>query len=61
MNKKKRQDKLLEIISKMEVDTQEELIKILERQGIVTTQATISRDINEIGIVTIWAHMENLR
>lgn len=53
MNKKKRQDKLLEIISKMEVDTQEELIKILERQGIVTTQATISRDINEIGIVKV--------
>ena len=51
MDKAKRQEQLLEIISKIEVNTQEELIKILEAQGLKVTQATISRDIKELGLV----------
>lgn len=51
MNKAKRQEQLLEIVTKIEVDTQEELIKILEAQGMKVTQATISRDIKELGLI----------
>ena len=39
MDKSKRQQQLLEIVTKIEVNTQEELIKILEAQGLKVTQA----------------------
>ena len=51
MDKNKRQQQLLEIVTKIEVNTQEELIKILEAQGLKVTQATISRDIKELGLI----------
>ncbi len=51
MDKQKRQKILLDVVTKTEVDTQEEIIKALLDQGIVATQATISRDIKEMGLV----------
>ncbi len=51
MDKSKRQQQLLEIVTKIEVNTQEELIKLLETQGIIVTQATVSRDIKELGLI----------
>lgn len=51
MDKNKRQQQLLEIVTKIEVNTQEELIKLLEAQGIKVTQATVSRDIKELGLI----------
>ena len=43
-----RQNKILEIISKNEIDTQEELISYLKAEGMNVTQATISRDMKEL-------------
>lgn len=51
MDKAKRQQQLLEIVTKIEVNTQEELIKLLETQGVKVTQATVSRDIKELGLI----------
>lgn len=51
MDKQKRQQILLDIVTKVEVDTQEEIIKLLNEQGLNVTQATISRDIKEMGLV----------
>ncbi len=51
MDKSKRQTQLLDIVTKIEVNTQEELIKLLAEQGISVTQATISRDIKELGLI----------
>ena len=48
--KKKRQDKIIEIIEKNAVSTQEMLKEYLEREGIAVTQATLSRDINELDL-----------
>ncbi|MCH5194232.1 MAG: ArgR family transcriptional regulator [Oscillospiraceae bacterium] len=48
--KKQRQNKIIEIIEKRDVATQEDLKKYLEAEGIVTTQATLSRDINELDL-----------
>ena len=48
--KKNRQEKLLELISRYEIDTQEELIARLREHGYDATQATISRDIRELKI-----------
>ena len=48
--KKRRQEKLLELISAFEIDTQDELIDRLRDHGFEVTQATVSRDIRELNI-----------
>lgn len=48
--KKQRQGKIIEIIENHEVSTQEALKQYLEDSGIHVTQATLSRDINELRI-----------
>lgn len=49
--KSQRQAKILEIISKTNVQTQEQLLAALQAEGFYGTQATISRDIKELRIV----------
>lgn len=49
--KKQRQKKLIEIIENNIIDTQDELQERLKSEGFDVTQATISRDINELRIV----------
>ena len=46
-----RQGKILEIIEKFNISTQEELIEKLQAEGILATQTTISRDIRQLGLV----------
>lgn len=53
MARSARQSKILEIISTYEVDTQEELVVKLKGLGFDVTQATISRDIKELGLIKI--------
>ena len=48
--KVKRQAKILEIIMRQPVDTQEELQNLLKNEGYHVTQATVSRDIKEIDV-----------
>ncbi len=48
--KRNRQEKMLELISRYEIDTQDELIARLRDCGFEVTQATISRDIRELKI-----------
>lgn len=49
--KNRRHDIILEEISKRPVATQEALIAILAEYGIHTTQATLSRDIQQLSLV----------
>ena len=49
--KSERQAKIMEIISTINVETQEQLLQELEAAGVRSTQATISRDIKELRIV----------
>lgn len=51
MARANRQLKILDIISKHDVDTQEELVDCLRSEGFAVTQATVSRDIKEMGII----------
>ena len=53
MSKVKRQKKLLEVIKQHEIETQEELISILNASGYQVTQATVSRDINELQLIKV--------
>lgn len=49
--KLKRQAKIMELIRTREIDTQEELLRLLRESGFECTQATVSRDIRELKIV----------
>lgn len=49
--KNNRQDMILEIISEENVETQEQLLQLLEARGITSTQATISRDIKQLHLI----------
>ena len=53
--KKNRHDKIREIIEKNEVETQGELAQLLRDNGFKVTQATVSRDIREMGLVKVAA------
>jgi transcriptional regulator of arginine metabolism len=48
--KKQRQETILEIIKKQPVETQEQLKELLECENVQVTQATLSRDIRELGL-----------
>lgn len=48
-----RQSRIKEIISSKDVSSQEELCNILKDGGFDTTQATLSRDLHELGIVRV--------
>ena len=49
--KSQRQAKIMEIITTRNVETQEQLLALLQEEGFRGTQATISRDIKELRIV----------
>ena len=51
--KKSRQSKILELISKFNIETQEELTEKLRAEGFEVTQATASRDIRELNLVKV--------
>lgn len=49
--KSARQSKILEIIEEREIETQNQLMDALEKAGVRSTQATVSRDIKELRLV----------
>lgn len=51
MARSTRQSKILNLISSREIDTQEELVALLAQEGYNVTQATVSRDIKELGLI----------
>lgn len=51
--KTKRQTKILELIKKYEIETQEDLSAYLEQEGYQVTQATVSRDIRELKLTKV--------
>jgi transcriptional regulator of arginine metabolism len=51
--KKKRQEAILELIKNERIGTQSELTERLVQIGVIATQATVSRDIRELGIIKL--------
>ena len=51
--KTSRQSKIIEIIQKYDVETQEELSEYLVKEGFSVTQATVSRDIRELKLTKV--------
>ena len=51
--KVERHSKIVELIGKYEIETQEELAEYLTKEGFQVTQATVSRDIRELKLTKI--------
>ena len=51
--KKGRQEKILELINKYEIETQDALMERLCEEGYIVTQATVSRDIRDLDLVKV--------
>jgi transcriptional regulator of arginine metabolism len=51
MHKTKRQQKIISLIGARRIGTQQELTAMLERAGFVATQSSVSRDLEELGVV----------
>lgn len=51
--KLERHSKIVELIGKYEIDTQEELAERLREAGFTVTQATVSRDIRELKLTKV--------
>ncbi len=51
LSKKLRQSRILDFVKGRPVSSQEELLRLLASTGIRVTQATLSRDIRELGLV----------
>lgn len=48
-----RHEKILELIERKDIETQEELAEELRKSGIEITQATVSRDIKELKLIKV--------
>jgi transcriptional regulator of arginine metabolism len=56
MNKRERQQKILSLIQARPIGTQEDLRTLLERAGVPATQSSVSRDLEELGVVKHHGH-----
>ena len=52
-SKNPRQSRILQIVRTRNIGTQEELVAALQEVGMDVTQATVSRDIKELGIIKV--------
>ena len=56
MNKRNRQQKILSLIQAKAIGTQEDLRALLDRAGVPATQSSVSRDLEELGVVKHHGH-----
>jgi len=56
MNKRERQQRILSLIQAKPVGTQADLRALLERLGVPATQSSLSRDLDELGVVKQRGH-----
>ena len=59
--KKNRHEKIIEIVEKYDVETQDELIEHLRKLGYDVTQATVSRDIRELKLTKVTSEKGSYR
>jgi len=55
ISKRQRQHKIAQILESSPVTSQAEVVELLRREGVVATQATVSRDLEELGAVKVRA------
>ena len=50
ITRKQRRELILSLVERNEIENQDQLLALLEAEGVRTTQATISRDLRDLGI-----------
>ncbi len=50
MKKRSRQQVIVDLIRSQKIETQEQLVKLLEEAGFSVTQSSVSRDLDELGV-----------
>jgi transcriptional regulator of arginine metabolism len=53
LGKPQRQHRILKILEQQPIASQAQLVQLLEAEGVVATQATVSRDLEELGAVKV--------
>jgi transcriptional regulator of arginine metabolism len=53
LGKPQRQHRILRLLEEHPVSSQAQLVQLLEAEGVVATQATVSRDLEELGAVKV--------
>src|SRR6187399_3038302 len=53
LGKPQRQHRILRVLEDQPVSSQAQLVQLLEADGVVATQATVSRDLEELGAVKV--------
>jgi transcriptional regulator of arginine metabolism len=53
LGKPQRQHRILKLLEAQAVSSQAQLLQLLEAEGVVATQATLSRDLEELGAVKV--------
>jgi transcriptional regulator of arginine metabolism len=53
LGKPQRQHRILRILEEQAISSQSQLVQLLEAEGVVATQATVSRDLEELGAVKV--------
>lgn len=61
MTRQKRQNRIIELITDVEIGTQTELAEFLNKEGYAVTQATVSRDIKELGLMKVITEDKNYK
>jgi transcriptional regulator of arginine metabolism len=51
ISRRKRQEKTLALVQARRITTQDKLLHLLQRAGVPATQSSVSRDLEELGIV----------
>ena len=51
ISRRKRQEKTLALVQARRITTQQKLLHLLQRAGVPATQSSVSRDLEELGIV----------
>src|SRR5207244_12827686 len=53
LGKPQRQHRILRILEDQPISSQAQLVQLLESEGVIATQATVSRDLEELGAVKV--------
>ena len=53
LGRPQRQHRILRVLEEQPVSSQAQLVQLLESEGVVATQATVSRDLEELGAVKV--------
>lgn len=49
--KQQRQAQIVELVQRNRIDSQDQLLDLIEAEGLTTTQSTLSRDLRELGVI----------